>query len=156
MTYEGQFGAPIILTAFNYANGKVTGVEMSATHDSGPWSIYGNLAWSQAMGRTITSAQFNFDPGDLAYIATHWIHLDHDQTWTGSAGISYILNRDSTHPTRFSVDAIVQSGLRADDAVTGVPNGRALSTYGVVNLSVVQKLATRTELRPAMVLNVWH
>jgi len=144
---EGQFGAPIILTAFNYAKGKVDGVELSASYDRGPWSLYGNVAWSRAVGKNIISSQFNFDPGDLAYIAGHWIHLDHDQTWTGSAGIAYTLNQDSDHPTRFAVDAVVQSGLRADDAVTGIPNGRALPTYGVVNLSVVQKLASRTELR---------
>jgi outer membrane receptor protein involved in Fe transport len=39
----------------------------------------------------------------------------------------------------------VQSGLRTSTA--DVPNGAALPTYAVVNLSVVQKAATRTELR---------
>jgi outer membrane receptor for monomeric catechols len=39
----------------------------------------------------------------------------------------------------------VQSGLRASTAT--VPNGAALPTYGVVNMSVVQKVATGTELR---------
>ena len=62
---------------------------------------------------------------------------------------------DTSHPTRFSVDALVQSGLRASTAT--IPNGVALPTYGVVNLSVVQKLDTGvgrgTELR-LDVLNV--
>ena len=44
---------------------------------------------------------------------------------------------DTDHPTRFSLDALLQSGLRASTAT--VPNGRALPTYGVVNLSIVQK-----------------
>jgi outer membrane receptor protein involved in Fe transport len=44
-----------------------------------------------------------------------------------------------------SIDATVQSGLRASTPT--VPNGVALPTYGVVNMSVVQKLASRTELR---------
>jgi outer membrane receptor protein involved in Fe transport len=61
------------------------------------------------------------------------------------------LNRDSDHPTLFSVDALVQSGLRA--STNTIPNGIALPTYGVVNLSIVQKLPTRTELR-LDVLNV--
>lgn len=148
---EGQFGAPIILTAFNYAKGKVGGVEFSASYERGPWSMYGNAAWSKAMGREIVSSQFNFDPTELAYIANNWIHLDHDQTWTGSAGIAYTLNRDGDYATRCSVDAIVQSGLRTSTAT--VPNGAALPTYGVVNLSVVQKLPGRTELR-LDVLNV--
>jgi outer membrane receptor protein involved in Fe transport len=148
---EGQFGAPIILTAFNYEQGRQQGVEFTGSYDRGPWSIYGNLAWSRAMGKHIVSAQFNFGPDELAFIANNFIHLDHDQAWTGSAGVAYTLNMETDHPTRFSVDAVVQSGLRASTAT--VPNGIALPTYGVVNLSVVQKLATRTELR-LDVLNV--
>jgi outer membrane receptor protein involved in Fe transport len=148
---EGQFGAPIILTAFNYANGLQEGVEFTGSYDRGPWSIYGNLSVSRAMGKNITSAQFNFGPDELAFIGSNFIHLDHDQKWDGSAGIAYRLNRDSDHPTLFSVDALVQSGLRA--STNTIPNGIALPTYGVVNLSIVQKLPTRTELR-LDVLNV--
>jgi outer membrane receptor protein involved in Fe transport len=134
---EGQFGAPIILTAFNYANANVYGVQLTASYDRGPWSIYGNLAYGRAMGKNIVSAQFNFAPDELAFISQNFIHLDHDQAWTGSAGVAYTLNMDTDHPTRFSLDALLQSGLRASTAT--VPNGRALPTYGVVNLSIVQK-----------------
>ena len=148
---EGQFGAPIILTAFNYAHGRQEGVQLTASYDRGPWSIYGNLAWSRALGKDITSAQFNFGADELAFIGNNFIHLDHDQTWDGSAGAAYTLNRGSDHPTLFSVDALLQSGLRAGTPT--VPNGIALPTYGVVNLSVVQKLPTHTELR-LDVLNV--
>ncbi|MEA2728412.1 MAG: hypothetical protein QOF70_2887, partial [Acetobacteraceae bacterium] len=142
---EGQFGAPIILTAFNYAKGVQEGVELTGNYDRGPWSVYGNVALSRAMGKDIVSAQNNFSADELAYIANNWIHLDHDQKWTGSAGIAYTANMDSEYPTRMSIDATVQSGLRASTAT--VPNGVALPTYGVVNMSVVQKLASRTELR---------
>ena len=55
---EGQFGAPIILTAFNYAHGLQEGVELTASYDHGPWSVYGNLAKSRAMGEAIVSAQY--------------------------------------------------------------------------------------------------
>jgi MFS family permease len=51
-------------------------------------------------------------------------------------GAAYTLNPDTDHPTRFSVDVIVQSGLRAT-AEGGAPNGISLPAYGVVNLSVV-------------------
>jgi outer membrane receptor protein involved in Fe transport len=142
---EGQFGAPIILTAFNYQKGLQEGVELTGSYDRGPWSIYGNVAVSRAMGKDIISAQYNFSPSELAFIADNWIHLDHDQKWTESGGVAYTANRDSEHPTRISVDAFVQSGLRASTPT--VPNGVSLPTYGVVNMSVVQKLATRTELR---------
>jgi outer membrane receptor protein involved in Fe transport len=142
---EGQFGAPIILSAFNYRDGLQEGVELTGSYDRGPLSIYGNLALSRAMGRDIVSAQFNFQPDELAFIANNWIHLDHDQHWTGSGGVAYTLNSDSEYPTRLSVDATVQSGLRA--AAPTVPNGVALPTYAAINLSAVQKVAPRTLLR---------
>jgi outer membrane receptor protein involved in Fe transport len=135
---EGQFGAPIILTAFNYAKAQVSGIEFSGTYDSGPWSLYANLAYSRAIGKDINTAQFNFSAADLAYISQHYIYLDHDQRWSSSAGAAYTLNRDTDHPTRFSVDAFTGSGLRADDAATGIPNGLGLPTYAVANFSVVQ------------------
>ena len=143
---EGQFGAPIILTPFNYATGQAHGVEVSASYDQGPWSAYANAAWSVATGRNIVSSQFNFAPAELAFIASHAIHTDHDQTWTGSAGVAWTMNHDTAYPTRFSGDLIVQSGLRATVA-GGPPNGASLPGRTVINLSAVQKLASRTELR---------
>jgi outer membrane receptor protein involved in Fe transport len=142
---EGQFGAPVILTAFNYRDGLQEGVELTGSYDRGPLSLYGNVALSRAMGKDIVSAQYNFQPDELAFIANNWIHLDHDQHWTGSAGAAYTLNSDSEYPTRLAVDATVQSGLRAD--APNVPNGRALPTYAVINLSAVQKITPRTLLR---------
>ncbi len=135
---EGQFGAPIILSAFNYANARVDGVEFTVSYDSGPWSIYGNAAYSRAMGIDIISAQFNFAPDELAYIQNNYIHLDHDQTWTASAGAAYTFNQGEKFATRVSVDLLAQSGLRASTPT--VPNGASLPEYGVVNASVVQKL----------------
>jgi outer membrane receptor protein involved in Fe transport len=134
---EGQFGAPIILSAFNYAKGQVTGATFTGSYDRGPWSLYGNLAYSRAVGTNIESAQFNFSADELAYIAQNYIHLDHDQLWSGSAGISYTLNKGSDHPTMFSADALVQTGLRASSDT--IPNGIVLPTYATVNLSIVQK-----------------
>ncbi|HEX5378942.1 MAG TPA: TonB-dependent receptor, partial [Phenylobacterium sp.] len=89
MLDEGQFGAPIILTPFNYRVGEVKGVEFTAGYARGAFSTYLNLAVSKAQGKGIVSSQFNFDPADLAFIRDHFIHVDHDQTYTGSAGASY-------------------------------------------------------------------
>ncbi len=132
---EGQFGAPIILSAFNYREGEVHGVEASASYDRGPLSLYGNAALSRAIGKDIVSSQFNFSAADLAYISNRWIHLDHDQRWTGSAGAAYTVLQRTTSPARLSADLVVGSGLRADGTV---PNGRALPGYYTVNLSAVQ------------------
>ena len=86
-----------------------------------------------------------------AFIGDNYIHLDHDQTCTGSAGAAYMLNMDTDHPTRLSMDAVLQTGLRASTAT--IPNGIALPTYGTVSVSAVQQLPTGTELR-LDVLNV--
>jgi hypothetical protein len=97
------------------------------------------------MGKDINSAQFNFSAADLAFIQNNFIHLDHDQTWSGSAGAAYVFNSDSPYPTRVSADLLVQSGLRASTAT--IPNGVALPSYATGNLSIVQTIATGTDLR---------
>ena len=130
---EGQFGAPIILTPFNYADGRIYGAEFSATYARGPASAYANLTLQKAQGRNIISSQFNFDPGDLAYIRTHYIYLDHDQTVTVSAGASYLFDEG----TRIGVDGLYGSGLRKDGAA---PNGDHVPGYVQINLTASQKL----------------
>lgn len=134
---EGQFGAPIILSAFNYARGEVHGYEFNTTYDQGPISLYANVAWSRAIGKDIISSQFDFSADDLAYISNRWVHLDHDERWTGSGGAAYTLFHRTDRPIRLSADLIVGSGLRADGTV---PNGRALPGYYTINLSLVQRV----------------
>ena len=106
---EGQFGAPIILTPFNYRYGKQYGAELTANYTTKAFYAYLNLAAQSAKGKDIDSAQFNFAAPDLEYIANNYIHLDHEQQHTASGGLSYLW-RD----TRFSADFLLGSGLRAD------------------------------------------
>ncbi len=134
---KGQFGAPIQLASFNYANAQVKGFELYANYDQGPWSLYGNLAWSKVSATRTNSAQYNFSPEDLAYIGSYWIAADHDQSWTGSAGAAYIFNQGSDWATRVSADVLFGSGLRTS-VVT--PNDTALPAYATLNLSVTQKI----------------
>jgi len=133
---EGQFGAPIILTPFNYEHGVIKGVELSANYSRGPISAYVNFAAEQAKAETITSSQFNFSPADLAYIADHAIFLDHNQTYTGSAGASYKVQDGPLRGTTAGVDLLYGSGLRRAGAV---PNGDALAPYTQVNLALSHK-----------------
>src|SRR6185312_9009581 len=109
---EGQFGAPIILTPFNYRYGQQYGAEFTLNYATGPLSVYFNAATQRARGKDIVTSQFDFDPNDLEYTTHHWISLDHEQQYTSSAGASYLWN-----DTRFSLDAILGSGLREDLAV---------------------------------------
>ena len=135
---EGQFGAPILLTPFNYQKGLVDGVELTLSYEAGDWSLYGNLAESRAVGKNIISAQFNFQPDELAYIADHFIYLDHDQHFTGSAGVKYRFRKTNT---LMSADLTAGSGLRAT-GTNGIPNGISLHNYEQVNFSIVQPVMT--------------
>jgi outer membrane receptor for ferrienterochelin and colicins len=131
---EGQFGAPIILTPFNYAVGKQYGAEFTAAYNHGPLEAYFNFAAQSAKGKTIISSQFNFDSDDLAYIANHYINLDHSASYTASAGASYLWRG-----TRVGGDLLYGSGLRADLALpdgSTIPNGQELPSYVQVNFAI--------------------
>jgi outer membrane receptor protein involved in Fe transport len=135
---EGQFGAPIILTPFNYKDGKVEGAELTANYAGEAFSSYANLAFQSAKGRGIETSQFNFSQDDLDYIAGHYIDLDHEQIVTASAGASYLWDQ-----TRFSADMLLGTGLRADLTLpdgSSIPNGAHLPMYTQVNLGVSQNL----------------
>ena len=135
---EGQFGAPIILTPFNYARGTIKGVEGNVSYAAHGLSLYGNLAYAKAQGRDVVSSQFNFDPADLAYIRTNAIYLDHDQTWTGSAGASYRIEQGFLRASRVGASMLYGSGLRRDG---DVPNGGKLPAYAVFNLTASHAFA---------------
>src|SRR6202012_1173532 len=79
---EGQFGAPIILTPFNYAQGKQYGAELTGNYSAEGFTAYLKLAYQRAKGQDIDSSKFNFSPQELDYITPHWIHLDHEQQVT--------------------------------------------------------------------------
>ncbi len=134
---EGQFGAPIFLTSFNYANANVKGIEVTGSYDEGPWSVYGNVAWSQALATNINSAQFNFAAADLAFIAQNYIYVDHDQSWSASAGAAYTFNQASDWATRVSGDLIYGNGLRK---TLVNPNDSSVPPHTVVNMSLAQKI----------------
>ncbi|HUZ06459.1 MAG TPA: TonB-dependent receptor, partial [Candidatus Paceibacterota bacterium] len=89
---DGLFGQTLILSAFNYAEGRVYGVEFTGSYAHGGFSTYANLAIGQAFGKDIISAQFLFDPNDLTYIQNNWINLDHAQLVSGSCGADYTWN----------------------------------------------------------------
>ena len=124
---EGQFGQALILSPFNYAQGFARGLELSARYNDDHWSAYGNFAYQKAMGKNIVSSQSLFGTDELAYIANHSVYLDHDQTYTASAGASYRFGQNQV-----SADMVYGSGLRRTPD-GGVPNGAALPGYTVVN-----------------------
>jgi outer membrane receptor protein involved in Fe transport len=127
---EGQFGQALILSPFNYANGFAQGLELSGTYTNAHWTGYLNFAYQKAQGTDIVSGQSLFGPEELAYIANHYIYLDHDQTYTLSGGVSYVFS-----DYKLSGDMLFGSGLRRTPA-GGDPNSAALPDYTVLNATI--------------------
>jgi hypothetical protein len=134
MIDEGQFGAPIILTPFNYRYGRIGGIEFSGNYSMNALSAYANLAFQSAKGKGVESSQFNFSAEELAYLENNYIHLDHEERVSASAGASYLW-----HQTRFSVDSIFGTGLRQALVLpdgSSIPNGDHTPSYQVVNFGM--------------------
>jgi outer membrane receptor protein involved in Fe transport len=123
---DGQFGQAYVLTGFNYASGINEGLEAKLNYKNGNFRAWGNLAWATQIGKQIVSNQFLFDPGELAFIATHYIFTDHAQQLTASAGASYLWEG-----TKFSASMIYGSGLRS-----GFANTEHVPSYTQVNLGI--------------------
>jgi outer membrane receptor protein involved in Fe transport len=130
---EGQFGAPVILTPFNYEYGMIRGVEFTSTYTTPRLQAYFNLAASKAEGKDIISAQATQSADDLAFIQNNWIPLDHQQSYTISTGISY----KATDTLRLLANGFYGEGLRYTNLT---PNDRHLAPYHVVNLGAVQRI----------------
>ena len=148
---DGFFGQSLILSSFNYAKGRVEGLEFSASYETNGFSTYANIALSSAEGKGAESAQFLWpDQTVVNYVNQHWIYLDHDQRVTGSFGAAYTFKEGTRSATRFYVDALYGSGLRQDGALIPgttdpTPNGSSVGAYYSLNMGVEQswKLAKR-------------
>jgi len=138
---EGQFGAPIILTPFNYRYGQVSGIEFSSNYTSNAFSVYVNAAVQSAKGKDVESSQFSFTAQQLDYIADNFIHLDHEERVSASGGASYMW-----FGTRFNLDMIFGTGLRDDFQLVApspelpygasIPNGDHTPSYAQWNFGM--------------------
>jgi len=128
---DGQFGAPVFLTPFNYTRGYNYGVELTASYIVGNFSAYGNLAAAQQRAKRINTAQSLFSADDLAYSFNHYIATDHDQLITASAGASYTWQK-----IRFAMDFVEASGLRK---TVVHPNDTTVRPYQYANVGVSRK-----------------
>jgi outer membrane receptor for ferrienterochelin and colicins len=132
---EGQFGSPVILTPFNYNVGYNRGVELTTSYQQGGFTYYGNLAIAEQKAEGINSAQFSFDPADLAFAANHLINTDHSQRMTASAGVSYLLDG-----TRYGADIVAGTGVRDTPAGETINEG-TVPSYEQLNLGVSHSFA---------------
>jgi hypothetical protein len=132
---EGQFGAPVVLTPFNYRHGINRGIELTANYNRGPFTFYGSLAIAEQVAKGIESAQFNFTPEQLLSADGGYVHTDHSQLYTASAGVAYLWQG-----TRFAVDIVAGSGLRSEPANDPTYNGETVPSYEQVNLTITHRL----------------
>ena len=153
---NGTFGQALVLSAFNYADGVVQGIEFSAKYHDGGFQAYGNLAVGQEKAIGPVSNQYLFnnaiplaDLGGLTqyqYLSTHWIYTDHTQLVTGSAGAAYQFCGRASTPgerwwdslcgTKLSADMIYGSGLRTGDGNIGTE-----PPYAQFNTSISHQFA---------------
>jgi opacity protein-like surface antigen len=144
---DGQFGQAYVLTAFNYETGESYGGEASLKFRYGNFSAAANFAYGLQHATRVASNQTLFSPDDLVYLQTHWIHTDHDQTYTASGRVAY--RWTDTHSwldgTAASATVIFGSGLRTtpDNLPPGevCPNCDHLPSYWQVNTGVSHEFA---------------
>src|SRR5881398_2019101 len=127
---EGEFGQALILSSFNYKRGEIYGGEFTANYNKGGLSSYLNVGYEWARGTNVSSAQFLFDRDEFAYIKKNWVFLDHDQRFTGSAGISYTWN-----DWQAGIDGLYGNGLRR-----GFANTKKNHSYETYNLSLSRRI----------------
>ncbi|MES2072165.1 MAG: TonB-dependent receptor [Pseudomonadota bacterium] len=127
MLDEGQFGQALILSPFNYDKGYAKGLELSAVYNDKSWGAFLNVTLQKAQAQNIISGQSLFDPNELAYIANHYIYVDHDQTYSVSGGAHYHFGH-----SQVSADFLYGSGLRKTPD-GGAPNSASLPAYTTVN-----------------------
>ena len=167
---NGVFGQALVLSAFNYAQGVVEGVELSAKFHSGNFQAYANLALGFEKATDVVSNEYLFDNtvplADLGgetlrqYVDSHWIYTDHTQLATGSAGLIYqfcgrpayageIFNGlpgtdgPSLCGIKLSGDMIYGSGLRSGDA-----NISTVPPYAQFNVGIARQFLLPDDPKP--------
>jgi len=128
---EGQFGFVPIEAPLNYSRGYGWGTENSVSYNSENFSPRLNFTVAREEDIGVDTAQFNFDPAELAYMDSHYFVLDHTALFTISGGLAY-----RWRDWLFSLDNLFNTGLRA-----GFANTEGLPNVWQVNLSAARQLS---------------
>jgi outer membrane receptor protein involved in Fe transport len=145
---DGQFGAAVVLTQFNYARGYSEGGEFKLKYYNGNFNAYANFSYNITRAIDVESNQYLIDAADYQYLLTNWHYTDDMQRMTGSAGASY-----RWIDTLFTVDMIYGSGLRTGDLEdNGVPpNSLHATPYAVFNTGVSHDFKWSADYKPLTV-----
>jgi hypothetical protein len=123
----GQFGVVPIFAPFNYYHGYIWGSEIALDYKTNNFGSYANITAGRNLEKGVVTGQFNFtEPGELAYIDTHHIDLDHQPLVTVTTGVTC-----NWKPYKFTVDALYNTGLRS-----GFANLESLPSVFQVNVGV--------------------
>ena len=141
---DGQFGAAVVLTQFNYARGYSEGGEAKARYVNGDFRAYANFSFNITRAIDVDSNQYLFDQATYNYLLTNWHYTDDMQMMTGSAGASY-----RWYGNLFSTSVIYGSGQRTGDLSDGVaPNSLSTPPYVVVNAGVSREIRWSADSKP--------
>ena len=146
MIDDGQFGAAVVLTQFNYARGYSEGGEFKLKYNNGNFNAYANFAYNITRAIDVESNQYLFDAATFTFLQNNYHYTDDMQRMTGSAGASY------RYDTLVSASLIYGSGLRAGDLSDGVvPNSLHTTPYAVVNTGIAQDFHWSSDYKPVTV-----
>jgi outer membrane receptor protein involved in Fe transport len=146
---DGQFGAAVVLTQFNYAEGYSEGGEFKLKYTNGNFNAYANFSYNVTEAKDIESNQYLIDATDYNYLLTNWHYTDDMQRMTGSAGASYRWN-----DTLFTADLIYGSGLRTGDLESTppvAPNSEHAPPYVIVNTGISHDFKWSPDAKPLTV-----
>jgi len=146
---DGQFGAAVVLTQFNYAEGFSEGGEFKLKYTNGNFNAYANFSYNITEAKDIESNQYLIDGPDYQYLLNNWHYTDDMQRMTGSAGASY-----RWQETLFTASLIYGSGLRSGDLESTPPvppNSEHATPYAVVNLGVAHDFKLSPDAKPTTV-----
>jgi outer membrane receptor protein involved in Fe transport len=148
MIDDGQFGAAVVLTQFNYARGYSEGGEFKLKYHNGNFNAYANFAYNITRAIDVESNQYLFDAATYDFLLHNYHYTDDMQLMTGSAGVSYRF----PDTTMVTADMTYGSGLRTGDLSDGVvPNSLHTTPYAVINTGITHDFRWSPDAKPLTV-----
>jgi len=128
---DSQFGTTPQAIPFNYGYGFQRGIDTTVKYQmtsnlSGRWT----LGLGEAKAKGLQSSQFLFAQDTIDAINTHNVYLDHSQTVTSQAVLSYVFRERTT----MTGQMVYGSGLRTGDGANA--NAFHVPSHTVYNVSI--------------------
>ena len=110
-----QLNGTLVTAPLTYRRSRGWGSDFSLVYGDDKLNAYLNFSYAVLQAKYINAGAFLADDADeISYIQNHWVTLDDNQMFTGSAGASYNL-----YGFLFTGDAIWGSGYRRGFANSG-------------------------------------